>query len=111
MGDEPRVLIRRLPTPAVSLGLRLTDEERRVIEALLERGESSAEQVAHHTHLERSAVDGILASLSRRRYVAQIVEPDRVTYHAVLPELQTQQARSVSTVDSGSQASSASEEK
>ena len=36
---------------------------------------------------------GILTSLSRRRYVAEIAEPGRVTYHAVLPELQARRTR------------------
>jgi circadian clock protein KaiC len=70
------------------LGMRLNEDERRIVQALLERGESTAEQVASLLHLDLESVRAVLAGLSRRRYVAEIVEPDRVSYHAVLPDVE-----------------------
>jgi circadian clock protein KaiC len=85
-----------IPTPASHLALvslRLGDEETQVLESLLERGDSTAEEVASRTRLEEQLVSRILQSLSRRRYVAEIVEAGRTTYHAVLPELRAERRR------------------
>ncbi|MBI3980293.1 MAG: AAA family ATPase [Chloroflexi bacterium] len=84
------------PTPSSALallGLRLSDEEQRVLHTLMERGELTAEEVADRAGLEPGLVRRILQSLSRRRYVAEIVEPGRVTYRAVLPELRAGRLR------------------
>lgn len=83
-----------VPGPGITLaGLRLSDEERRVLQVLLERGDSTSEQVAREAGLEEQMVRGVLRSLSRRRYVAEIVEPGRITYHVVLPELRAERLR------------------
>jgi len=91
--DEYAGVMSGIPTVSarVSLmGLRLSEEERRVLETLLQRGDSTAEEVAAAARLGEEVASNILRDLSRRRYVAQIVEVDRTTYHAVLPELRAQ---------------------
>jgi circadian clock protein KaiC len=78
-----------IPTPVLpteTLVRRLSDEERTVLRVLMERGEQTATQVAQHGNLDERLVERLLAGLSRRSLVAQVVEPDRVTFHAILPE-------------------------
>ncbi|MHB1416794.1 MAG: ATPase domain-containing protein [Chloroflexota bacterium] len=76
-----------LSAPLTLMGLRLSDEERHVMQVLLQRGESTPQQVVQASGMDEATVRGILHGLSRRRYVAEVVEPGQRTYHAVLPEL------------------------
>ncbi len=72
------------------VGMRLSGEEKHLLQALFELGESTAEQLAAKAKLDLQVVEGLLRELSRRRYVAEIVETDRTTYRAVLPELEAE---------------------
>jgi len=88
--EEYSGIVSGIPTPISPLalvGIQLSQEEKRILETLLEKGDSTAQEVASETNLDEQLVSKVLQSLSRRKYVAEIVEADRVIYHAVLPEL------------------------
>jgi len=71
----------------------LSPEEHRVMEALLQHGDSTSHQVAEATGLDEKLVARILRELSRRRLVAEITRAGHITYRAVLPDLHPEAPR------------------